>query len=136
MFDGESALRSKNAQREIRQQCGLKIHAEPHYKRNMAERAVKEVKLRLAIVMDLDNVSLNKWKNYLDRVVTLINIHHETKYKTTTQMLKAYFTQPTISMPQKHASMYRFNINDKVFIDATPAQRKSLSFKYSLNYGN
>jgi hypothetical protein len=54
LFDGESALRSKKIQNEIFQKHKLKIHAEPYYKRNMAERAIKEIKLRMSLLLDLE----------------------------------------------------------------------------------
>lgn len=60
MFDGESGLRSKKTQNEIYAQHRIKIHAEPFYKRNMAERAIKEIKLRTAIFCELEGkYSLN-----------------------------------------------------------------------------
>jgi hypothetical protein len=53
LFDGESGLRSKQAQSLIYKLYGIKIHAEPHFKRNMAERQIKEIKLRTAIQLEL-----------------------------------------------------------------------------------
>lgn len=53
LFDGESGLRSKQAQSTVYKLHGIKIHAEPFFKRNMAERAIKEIKLRTAILLDL-----------------------------------------------------------------------------------
>lgn len=53
MFDGESGLRSKKIQKEIFDKYKIKVHAEPHYKRNMAERAIREVKLRMALLLDI-----------------------------------------------------------------------------------
>lgn len=52
LFDGESSLRSKSVQKIIFTNYGIKIHAEPFYKRNIAERAVKEIKLRMALLLD------------------------------------------------------------------------------------
>ncbi len=52
LFDGESGLRSKNVQNIIYDKYGLKIHAEAHYKRNQAERAIREIKLRMALLLD------------------------------------------------------------------------------------
>jgi hypothetical protein len=56
LFDGESGLRSKNIQNEIFKKYKLKIHAEPYYKRNMAERSVKEIKLRMALLLNLEGI--------------------------------------------------------------------------------
>ena len=49
LFDGESALRSPTAQRDILNKLKIKIHAEPFWKRSMAERAIGEIKIRMAI---------------------------------------------------------------------------------------
>jgi len=54
LFDGESALASKHVQKQIRQQLGINVIAQPHFKRNMAERAIRELKLRTAIALDLE----------------------------------------------------------------------------------
>jgi hypothetical protein len=53
LFDGESGLRSKQVQTFLWKKYRLKIHAEAFYKRNMAERCVKEIKLRMAILLNL-----------------------------------------------------------------------------------
>jgi hypothetical protein len=52
LFDGESGIRSAKAQKQIYKELNIKVHAEPFYKRNMAERAIKEIKLRMAIHLD------------------------------------------------------------------------------------
>ena len=52
LFDGESALRSATVQRNILNTLNLKIHAEPFWKRSMAERSIREIKLRMAIHLD------------------------------------------------------------------------------------
>ncbi len=53
LFDGESGLRSK-AQNIIADKFNIKVHAEAFYKRNMAERTICEIKLRMAILLDLE----------------------------------------------------------------------------------
>jgi len=40
LFDGESALKLKKVQEEIRKRFNIKIHAEPYWKRSFAERAI------------------------------------------------------------------------------------------------
>lgn len=50
-------------------------------------------------------------------------------------MLKAYFTTPTLYIPQTYEPFYRFNVGDTVKMDVPPEIRKSLSFKYTLNKG-
>ena len=54
LFDGESGLRSKKAQQIIYDKFKIKCHADPFFKRNMVERAIKEVKLRMAILLDIE----------------------------------------------------------------------------------
>lgn len=58
LFDGESGLRSKKNQKQIYNEFKIKIHAEPFFKRNMAERAIKEIKLRMAILLDNEGIKL------------------------------------------------------------------------------
>lgn len=60
LFDGESGLNSKKTQKEIYDKFRLKIYATPFFKRNHAERAIKEIKLRLAIAMDLKGKQVEK----------------------------------------------------------------------------
>jgi hypothetical protein len=54
LFDGESGLRSIKSQKTIFDKFQIKVHAEPFFKRNMAERAIKEIKLRIAILLDIE----------------------------------------------------------------------------------
>jgi len=54
LFDGESGLRSKNVQKIIWDQFQIKIHAEPLFHRHMVERAIREIKLRMALLLDLE----------------------------------------------------------------------------------
>jgi len=49
LFDGEMGLQSKKAQTEIQKRFGLEVYAQPGFKRLLAERAIREVKLRTAI---------------------------------------------------------------------------------------
>jgi len=59
LFDGEVALTSKKAQQEIKTRYNIVVHAEPFFKRLMAERAIKEIKLRMRILLNLkSNFSL------------------------------------------------------------------------------
>ena len=53
LFDGEVALTSKKAQKEIHSKFNIVVHAEPFFKRLMAERAIKEIKLRMRILLNL-----------------------------------------------------------------------------------
>lgn len=54
LFDGESALASRHVQKQIQQRFNLKVYAQPYYKRNLAERFVKEFKLRIAVLLELE----------------------------------------------------------------------------------
>jgi len=52
-------LASVKTQKEIFQKCNqLKVYANASFKRNMAERAVKELKIRLSIKLDLEGTPL------------------------------------------------------------------------------
>ena len=91
LFDGESALKFKQVQAQIRKRFNIKIHAEPYWKRSFAERAILEVKLRMAIHLDMEGknpplhfcpmiyifvclgLGLNKWKDHIQFVVDSIN---------------------------------------------------------------
>jgi hypothetical protein len=144
LFDGESGLRSTKTQKIIAEKYNITVHAEAFYKRNMAERAIKEIKLRMAIQLDLEDQPLTKWRNYLDNVVNTIN-RNKKEYKSVLQMLTAFFTpnaapgksedDTAVHLPQSLSSYYKFNINDTVRINVLPAQRKNMGFKYSLNIG-
>jgi hypothetical protein len=135
LFDGETALRSKKVQHEILKKCNIKIHAEPYYKRNMAERAIKEVKLRIALLLDIEKKPFTKWKEYLDTVVNTINNHNKKDFRSLQNQLFTYFTQTHPVIPQKHFSFYKFNINDIVGLNVLAKQRKDFGFKYTLNRG-
>jgi hypothetical protein len=108
----------------------------------MVERAVQEIKLRMAIQLDLEEQPLTKWQNYLDNVVNIIN-RNKKEYKSVLQMLTAFLTpnnddkksDRVVYLPHSKASFYKFNINDTVRINVTLAQRKNPSFKYGLNIG-
>ena len=58
LFDGESGLRSKSVQRDILKQLKITVHAEPLWKRAMAERAIREIKLRMAVHLDFEGNTL------------------------------------------------------------------------------
>lgn len=52
-------MASVKTQKEIFQKCNqLKVYANASFKRNMAERAVKELKIRLSIKLDLEGTAL------------------------------------------------------------------------------
>lgn len=154
MFDGESGLRSKKAQQIIYDKFKIKCYADPFFKRNMVERAIKEVKLRMAILLNIEGIlsnniifanvvndvlclgqPLSKWRNYMPKVIDTINYHHEKTFKSINNLLTEYFTLPTVTLPQTQDSLYKFKLGDSVLIDALPSQRKHLGFKYSLNQG-
>ena len=53
LFDGESALANVKAKNEILKRLNIQIYANPSFKRALAERFVKEFKLRMALHLDL-----------------------------------------------------------------------------------
>ena len=134
LFDGESGLRSKKTQSIIADKYNITVHAESFFKRNMAERAIREIKLRMAIFLDIQQQPLTKWRNNLETVVNIIN-QKKPQYKSVDQMLTAFFTQNPTLIPQSMTQFYKFNIGDIVRINAFPNQRRNLGFKYSLNIG-
>lgn len=133
LFDGESGLRSAKSQNILYDRFKLNVHAESIYKRNMIERAIREIKLRLALILDQRKEPLKNWKNYLSEVVQILN-GAQKEYKSTNAMLTDYFTTPSTVIPQ--VDLFKFQINDKVEIDLTPKQRRDLSFKWSLHKGH
>ncbi len=140
-FDGESALRSKQAQKIIKTQLGLNVFADPYFKRAMAERAVREIKLRMAIRLNAikknDKVNWKHWKNELPYVVDTIN-NNKKVYRSLHAMLIAYFTQKIPpSVPQNQSNMYRYDIGQRVRFYLPKNERLSYtSTKWSLMYGN
>jgi hypothetical protein len=76
-----------------------------------------------------------QWRNYLARVIDTINFHQEKTYRSSIRLLEEFFTRPTVTLPQTPAQLYRFQINQKVRLDASPRERRRLGFKYTLNRG-
>jgi len=153
LFDGESGLRSKQIQNAIYKKYKLKIHAEAYFKRNLVERMIKEIKIRLAIILSLEGnklatfstlylcyffyagLALHKWRDYLSQVVSTINMHQKHSFKSINNMMIEYFTRKLPTLPQNQTKFYKFNLGETVGINVTPAQRRSFSFKYSLHFG-
>ncbi len=141
-FDGESALRSKQAQKTIKTQLGVTVFADPYFKRTMAERAVREVKLRMAIrltaIKKNDKVNWKHWKNELPYVVDTINNNNKIMYRSINAMLIDYFTQKIPpAVPQNQNKMYRYDIGQRVRFYLPKNERLSYtSTKWSLMYGN
>ncbi len=134
LFDGESALRSKQNKKLIQEKLNINVIADPAYKRNFAERYVREYKVRTAVLLENKKLSLNQWRNYISDVVNVIN---NTKPKSSiNQILTDYFSKEITVFPQQNLNFFKFNINDKIKIDLTKKQRNDLSFKWTLNRGN
>ena len=160
LFDGEPGLASVKTQKEIFQKCNqLKVYANASFKRNMAERAVKELKIRLSIKLDLEGTALlfllllllllvpkitffyvcaagkplSAWKTYLPTVVDSINFTRPSE-RNSLDILIQYFTSPTVTIPHMK-KCFKFDINERVLIDLTPNLRRNLSYKYSLYFG-
>jgi hypothetical protein len=97
---------------------------------------IREVKTRLALDLHYKKLPLTYWKQNVDRIVTLINLHSEKSHRyPLNKMLKDYFTSAPPVVPQKQEKMYKFKIGDKVCLDLSAKQRKDLSFKFSLQRG-
>lgn len=47
LFDGESALKGKKAQKIILEQTNIIIKAEPFFKRVLAEQSIKNIKMKM-----------------------------------------------------------------------------------------
>jgi hypothetical protein len=135
LFDGESGLRSKKVQNEMLQKYQLKIHAEPFFKRNMAERAIREIKLRMLLLLDMENKPLTRWKEHLPTVLNTINNHNKKTYRSLQNQLLSYFTQQYPSIPQSHSALYKFKVNDIVGFNAFAKERRQIGFKYTFNLG-
>jgi hypothetical protein len=135
LFDGESGLRSKNVQNEMLKKHQLKIHAEPFFKRNMAERAIREIKLRMLLLLDMEKKPLTRWKEYLPTIINTINNYNKKTYRSLQNQLLSYFTQQYPSIPQSHSSLYKFKVNDIVGFNAFAKERRQIGFKYTFNLG-
>jgi hypothetical protein len=59
LFDGEQALKSKASQDRVYQKFGIQVKAHPGYKRQSAERFVKEYKLRTLLALEEEGGSQN-----------------------------------------------------------------------------
>lgn len=135
LFDGESGLRGSGVQKDIKSRFDITLHAEPRYKRLMAERAIREIKLRLAIQLHLKKEPLTRWKNYFETTIQTINRHQEKTYRSINQLLQAYVTATTSVVPQNIDHLYRYKVGDKIALNVSPNQRRQLGFKWSLNQG-
>jgi hypothetical protein len=54
LFDGEAGLSSTKSQKEIFDRFGVRVYADAGRHRYMAERAIKEIKIRLSIALDMN----------------------------------------------------------------------------------
>jgi len=134
LFDGESSLNSLKAKKKLKDTYNLTIFVNPKYKQVLAERFIREVKLRVSIALDLENLKLSQWKNVLFNVVTTINA--KLKKNSLTNQLKEFFLRSTTHyVPQQKATLYKFKPGDRVITDLSREQRKQLNYKYSLFYG-
>ena len=77
LFDGESGLRSRDVQRTIYDRLGVIVHAEPLWKRSLAERAIGEIKLRMAIHLDFQGNNVFCMEPYISERRPLFRITAE-----------------------------------------------------------
>jgi hypothetical protein len=113
----------------------IKLHAESFFKRSLAERAIREIKTRMTIHLNLLGLPYTKWRENLDFCVNAINRKLKTSSKS--KMLQDYFTkQPSVNIPQRLDSFYKFQINEKVKIHLLKSERQRLSYKFSFIPGS
>lgn len=79
--------------------------------------------------------SLYYWRDYLSEVILSINLHSSKNDHSTIQQLVNFFTRNTVFLPQALGNVYKFQKNDNVIVNVPPMVRKSLKFKFSLNFG-
>jgi len=104
------------------------------FKRVLAERFIREFKLRVCIALDLENLKLHQWKLVMDDVVVKINAKQ--KRTSLTEQLRNFFLRnSTHHVPQQKDNLYKFNIGDQVITDLSRENRRKLNYKYSLFYG-
>jgi hypothetical protein len=155
LFDGESSLASDKAKKLLKDKYNVDIRAEPGFKRYYAERAVKEIKLRTSVALELEGdgrfiflrfgekranllfailgLKFNSWKKVLPEVLSAINYSKKTS-RNPRDILKDYFTSEYPVLPQ-HMDFYKFKIGELVGLDLTKPERSNLTYKYSLYYG-
>lgn len=112
-----------------------------------------EFKLRLSIVLDQESkhppplphlfvifysvffleVSLHRWKDYIDQVVDSINFNKNLP-RDQLNYLSDFFTRKTTIIPVLDR-FFKFKNGDQVVTDLPNQTRRSLGFKYSLNPG-
>ena len=54
LFDGESAIASAKVAQLVSEKYGIKLLAQPRFKRMLAERMIREVKLRVSLALELE----------------------------------------------------------------------------------
>lgn len=131
LFDGESALKGATIQQQIEKEFNLKVFAQPGYKRVLAERYIREFKLRLFIALDIKKEPLTKWKNYYEKCVALINA----RSKISKNEVLTFFTREMDYIPQTHGRFFKYNVGDQCLVDVDRLTRKSLGFKWTRNLG-
>lgn len=161
LFDGETSLKSPASQARVLKIFGIKVKAEPGFKRQSAERYIREIKVRTRVALDLagktSRVSpvfwlvfifskykrikvghiigktLRDWRSVLDNVVNVINYDKPT-FKNNVELLTAYFNQTPVVIPQK-SSLFRYALGQQVRVNVSKMTRQNLNFKYSLEPG-
>lgn len=93
---------------------------------------VGEIKIRTAILLDLQNKKLNAWKSVLDEVVNSINLN---KKESKADMFKSFFIATERANFPQLPKFFKYNINEECRVDLTPEQRRAMNYKYSLYPG-
>ena len=108
----------------------MRIYADAAYKHPRAERAVKEIKLRMAILLHLKGSlhfgifvwsykglfslgkKLNAWKEHLLHIVTVINSHNKSQsFGTFAMILKHYFIKTAPPHFPAHPKLFQYKVS-------------------------
>lgn len=79
LFDGEAALRSQKAKDEIYNTLGILVRADVFFKRSMAERLVREIKLRMSIHLDFEGSTVIMMVNII--IICIMCMFRTTPFK-------------------------------------------------------
>jgi len=154
LFDGESAIASAKVAQLVSEKYGIKLLAQPRFKRMLAERMIREVKLRVSLALELEGknnvflllfvqgsdpfvfsgLKLNSWKSVLDKAVNAINFNRQ-PWPNNLKLQKSFFTRDVSILPQNMPQYYKFKLGEIVRLDLSPSERRSFSMKWSLNLG-
>lgn len=117
----------------LKEKYNLIVRATPGFKQWMAERVIREIKTRTALLLDLEQRPLQQWKDVLERVVNVINRDKKT-YRNPQEFLTSFFTSQSILFPY-HSIYFKYKVGDLVRINLPANERRSFTFRYALHPG-